>query len=77
MYRARRSLVFLSNAALLMGTVPALARHRQDPRSPNLTPTGHTQDNRPVESFADPFFTDAAFWGDVAYQGTWSGVSEP
>ena len=74
MHRAGRLLVaFLSVAALLIGAVPALARHRQDPHSPNLRPTGHTQDNRPVESFADPFFTDAAFWGDVAYQGTWSG----
>jgi hypothetical protein len=34
---------------------------------------GHTDDNRPVTTFFDPFFTDIAFWGKLAYQGIWFG----
>ena len=74
MTHSRRLLVIVASiAALLLSAMPAVARHRQDPHTDNLRPTGHTRDNRPVESFADPFFTDAAFWGTTAYQGTWSG----
>ena len=33
----------------------------------------HTADDRPVETFAEAFFTDMAFKGKIAYQGTWIG----
>ena len=34
---------------------------------------GHTDDDRPVTDFFQPFFTDVAFWGKLAYQGVWWG----
>jgi hypothetical protein len=58
---------------LLLGTTPAHAGHERDPHTRNLHPMGDTDDNRPVSSFFEPFFTDAAFWGKLAYQGTWFG----
>jgi hypothetical protein len=53
--------------------MPAQARHETDPHTRNLIPLGDTDDNRPVTSFLEPFFTDIAFWGDLAYQDTWYG----
>ena len=41
--------------------------------SDNIRLVGETGDNRPVETFLEPFFTDAAFQGHYAYQGTWNG----
>jgi hypothetical protein len=70
----RRLSIFLLAAALALIAAPAAqAGHRDDPRSRNLVPLGHTGDNRPVTSFADPFFTDLAFWGRYAIQGIWMG----
>jgi len=69
----RLVVLWLAVGSLVVGVLPANARHRRDPHTPNLRPRGHTNDNRPVESFADPFFTDIAFKRKLAYQGTWSG----
>ena len=67
-------LIGLLVPALALTAAPAAqAGHEDDPRSRNLRPVGHTADNRPVSSFADPFFTDVAFWGRYAVQGVWMG----
>jgi hypothetical protein len=74
MRRLGRSLALgLLVGSLLLATVPAYAGHERDPHSRNLHPMGDTDDNRPVSSFFEPFFTDVAFWGRLAYQGTWFG----
>jgi len=39
----------------------------------DLTLVGETGDHRPVETFEEAFFTDVAFQGRYAYQGTWNG----
>jgi hypothetical protein len=59
--------------ALLTWALPAAARHKADPHSKNLHPLGHTSDHRPVETFGEAFFTDVAFKGKIAYQGSWNG----
>jgi hypothetical protein len=58
---------------LLLTAIPAEAGHDSDPRSNNLHPMSDTDNNRPVVTFEEPFFTDLAFWGKTAYQGTWIG----
>ncbi len=70
-----RSLVLglVLGVALLAWAVPAGAGHKTDPRTKNLHPMGHTRDNRPVVTFGEAFFTDVAFKGKIAYQGTWNG----
>jgi len=70
-----RSLVLglVLGVALLAWAVPAGAGHKTDPRTKNLHPMGHTRDNRPVVTFGEAFFTDVAFKGKIAYQGTWIG----
>lgn len=74
MSRRSRLLTPLAVMVLLLALTPAAsAGHRDDPHTRNLHPLGHTDDNRPVASFEDPFFTDIAFWDGRAYQGTWSG----
>jgi hypothetical protein len=60
-------------AFVLVAALPAAARHEADPRTKNLHPMGDTDDNRPVVTFNEAFFTDIAFSGKVAYQGTWVG----
>ena len=73
--RVRFSLVLglVLGFALLAWVGPAAAGHKTDPHSKNLHPMGHTGDNRPVETFGEAFFTDMAFKGKTAYQGTWIG----
>jgi hypothetical protein len=73
--RVRFSLVLglVLGVALLAWVGPAAAGHKTDPHSKNLHPMGHTGDNRPVETFGEAFFTDMAFKGKTAYQGTWIG----
>jgi hypothetical protein len=61
--------------SLLLAAMPAQAGHDTDPHTKDLRPMGHTDDNRPVTSFFDPFFTDAAFWGKLAIQGSGSAGS--
>ena len=61
------------SVALLVWALPAGAGHKTDPRTKNLHPLGHTADNRPVVTFGEAFFTDMAFKGKVAFQGTWIG----
>jgi hypothetical protein len=74
MRRRARSLALAGVVVgLLLAAMPAQAGHQTDPRTRNLKPMGHTGDNRPVTSFFDPFFTDIAFWGKLAYQGIWFG----
>ena len=75
MRRRSRSLYLglLLVVGLLLAAVPAQAGHDTDPHTKNLRPMGHTDDNRPVTTFFDPFFTDIAFWGKLAYQGIWFG----
>lgn len=63
----------LAILALLLPATHVSAGHADDPRTRNLTPVGHTDDNRPATDFFQPFFTDVAFWGNIAYQGTWWG----
>jgi len=46
---------------------------RDDSSSSRLRLLGETGENRPVETFLEAFFTDMAFQGDYAYQGTWNG----
>ena len=43
-----------------------------DSHSRNMRLVGETGDDRPVETW-EAFFTDAAFQGHYAYQGTWNG----
>ena len=71
--KRRIPLVLAAVLALLVQATPGNAGHENDPRTQNLRPAGHTDDNRPVTDFFQPFFTDAAFWGKVAYQGVWWG----
>ena len=52
---------------------PAGAGHETDPRTKNLHPMGDTDDSRPVVTFGEAFFTDIAFQGKIAFQGTWIG----
>ena len=75
MRRPTLALVFglILGGVLLATATPALAGHDNDPRTKNLHPMGDTNDNRPVETFGEAFFTDAAFQGKIAYQGTWIG----
>lgn len=75
MRRPTLALVFglILGGVLLATATPALAGHDNDPRTKNLHPLGDTNDNRPVETFGEAFFTDAAFQGKIAYQGTWIG----
>ena len=60
-------------AATLAFPLGAAAGHDADPHSKKLRPLGHTDDNRPVVTFAEAFFTDLALKGKIAYQGTWVG----
>jgi hypothetical protein len=71
----RRPLILgaIAIGLLAAGASPAWAGHETDPRTKNLHPMGHTDDNRPVVTFAEAFFTDIAFQGKIAYQGTWVG----
>ena len=71
--RRRLMIVLFAVLALLEPSGPASAGHRTDPHTRNLHPMGHTDDNRPVTDFFQPFFTDVAFWGRLAYQGVWWG----
>lgn len=75
MRRSRQSLLLLllTVSVLLLAALPASAGHEFDPHSRNLQPRGDTDDNRPVGDFFQPFFTDVAFWGHLAYQGVWYG----
>jgi hypothetical protein len=63
-------LLALAVVSLMATVLPAAAHHEGDPRTKNLHPMGDTDDNRPVQTFTEPFFTDIAFWGDTAIQGT-------
>ena len=71
----RRLLVLVVALPILfmLGMPSAQAGHDSDPHTRNLHPLGHTNDNRPVSSFTEPFFTDVAFWDDLAVQGIWFG----
>ena len=73
-----RSTIALGLAlALALAVLPAAANKSGKPRdsasSRNLDLIGETGDNRPVVTFGEAFFTDAAFQGRYAYQGTWNG----
>jgi hypothetical protein len=75
MRRPTRALLFglILGGVLLATASPAVAGHDNDPRTKNFHPMGDTSDNRPVVTFGEAFFTDAAFQGKIAYQGTWIG----
>jgi hypothetical protein len=75
MRRPTRALLFglILGGVLLVMASPAVAGHDNDPRTKNFHPMGDTDDNRPVVTFGEAFFTDAAFQGKIAYQGTWIG----
>jgi hypothetical protein len=60
--RGRSLALLLLVVGLLLTAMPAQARHETDPHTRNLRPLGDTDDNRPVTSFLEPFFTDIAFW---------------
>ena len=60
----------------LAATLPAAAHRPGGPSGASfqgLTLVGETGDSRPVETFEEAFFTDVAFQGRYAYQGTWNG----
>ena len=73
----RRALALGLVLALALAVLPAAAERPTKPpagtNSHDLTLVGETGDSRPVETFAEAFFTDAAFQGRFAYQGTWNG----
>jgi hypothetical protein len=74
--RFRYSLALGLALALALAALPAAANKSGKPRddsSENLRLVGQTGDNRPIVTFTEPFFTDAAFQDDYAYQGTWNG----
>ena len=75
MRRPTRALLYglVLGGVLLVTASAAVAGHDNDPRTKNFHPMGDTNDNRPVETFGEAFFTDAAFQGKIAYQGTWIG----
>ena len=75
MRRPTRALLYglVLGGVLLATASAAVAGHDNDPRTKNFHPMGDTNDNRPVETFGEAFFTDAAFQGKIAYQGTWIG----
>ncbi len=66
----------LAAAALLSIPMLATAGHKDDPRTKNLHPLGH--DEVPA-SLLNPdignpnIHTDIAFWGKIAFQGSWLG----
>jgi hypothetical protein len=79
--RARRlplALGLILSLAVLAAAFPAAVsgmggKRRGDGRAENLFLVGSTHDRVPVETFEEPFFTDLAFQGRSAYQGTWNG----
>jgi hypothetical protein len=79
--RARRlplALGLILSLAVLAVAFPAAVsgmggKRHGDGRSHNLFRVGSTHDRVPVETFEEPFFTDLAFQGRYAYQGTWNG----
>jgi hypothetical protein len=75
--RLRSSLALGLVLVLSLAALPASAHKPSVPSdgssSDALTLVGATGDNRPVETFLEAFFTDAAFQDDYAYQGTWNG----
>src|SRR5829696_8353745 len=75
MRRPRRPLILgpIVIGVLLATASPAGAGHETDPRTKNLHPMGDTDDSRPVVDFSEAFFSDIAFQGKIAYQGTWIG----
>ena len=73
---ARRALALGLVLALALAVLPAAAERPGKPSGASfkkLTLVGETGDSRSVETFAEAFFTDAAFQGRYAYQGTWNG----
>ena len=77
--KIRRALAlgFVVALALALAVVPAAAERHEQPRpgvsAHGLTLIGETGDSRPIETFEEAFFTDAAFQGHYVYQGTWNG----
>jgi len=72
----RRALALGLLLALALAALPAAAERPGKPSGAsfeNLFLVGATGDNRPVQDFTEAFFTDAAFQGRFAYQGTWNG----
>ncbi len=81
MRRLRRSRVTILAAALTLAMVvlaasPAGAGHSSDPRTKNLHPMGHIVEPASLinPAIGNPnIHTDIAFWGKLAYQGSWLG----
>jgi hypothetical protein len=71
--RGRPLTLLLLVVGLVLAAMPAQTHHEIDPHTRNLRPLGDTDDNRPISTFLESFFTDAAFWDDLAFQGTWNG----
>jgi hypothetical protein len=78
-----RLLVGLGVLVVLAFPAVAGAGHTTTPKSPNLTPLGHIEQQRLTGGAGDPavqndpqnpdIHTDIAFWGTTAVQGTWLG----
>jgi len=70
-------------AAVLAVPALAVAGHTTTPRTPNLTPLGHIEQQRltggpgdpgnPTDPTSPDIHTDLGFWGNIAVQGTWLG----
>lgn len=79
MRKVSRSLIAAAVALGLVGLGPAAsAGHRHDPRTRNLHPLGHIEE---PASLIDPkvgnvnIHSDIAFWGTLAFQGSWLGFN--
>ena len=78
-----RLLVGLGVLALLAFPALAAAGHTTTPRTPNLAPLGHIEQQRLTGGTGDPanqadpqnpdIHTDLGFWGNIAVQGSWLG----
>lgn len=69
--RYRALFLLVSVVSLLMVAMPAHAGHRNDPRTSNLVPLGESQ--RQVTFDSGRANTDLAFWGNLAFQGSYNG----
>ncbi len=83
MRRSRMKRAVVLAAGLLMGVLllaagPAGADHDGDPRTKNLHPMGHIVEPASLinPAIGNPnIHTDIAFWGKLAYQGSWLGFN--
>jgi hypothetical protein len=71
----RWSTLAVSVAALVAGALPAGAEHATRPSTPNIEAKGHSPNPATFEApeGSRRISSDLAFWGKLAYQGTYDG----